>query len=508
LINHQLIRNISGIIFLAGATGNFNLHGQKVNNPNIVLILADDLGYGDVSSYNANSRIKTSNIDSVASRGLIFKDAHSNSSVSTPTRYGILTGRYCWRTSLQEGVLDGYSDPLIPEDRLTIASMLRLSGYNTAYIGKWHLGLKWARKSSNREDVDYTRPFSHGPLSLGFDYFFGISGSLDMPPYVYLENKKIVGIPDSITENNSTAQLWRKGPVSKDFRHRECLPIMVQKAISYLNEKASDNKSFFLYLALPAPHTPILPLSEFKGKSGIGEYGDYVLEVDHFIGDIVKCLKENKLFDNTIFIITSDNGCSPAAGTKELEKLGHFPSAQFRGYKADLYEGGHREPLIISWPKKIKREFIGNQLISLTDLMATFAELTGFKLSDNQAEDSFSFFPLLLNPSSAFMGREAMVQHSYYGNFAIRKGDWELLLTPYSGGWGFPQQGIDDGKIKSLPKFQLYNLKNDPGERNNLYNNHRSKAKQLKKLMIRYIKDGRSTPGKIQKNDGQINYEF
>ena len=496
------------ITLLAGISSCYHTLASENRNPNIVLILTDDLGYGDVSIFNPSSKIQTSNIDKIGRQGIVFTDAHSNSSVCTPTRYGILTGRYCWRSFLQQGVLDGYSEPIIKSTRLTIASMLKAKGYSTACIGKWHLGWNWAKKGISSDSIAYDKPIESGPLSLGFDYFYGFSGSLDMPPYVYVEGNNPVSIPNKITENRSVQKLWRKGPVAPDFDHQECLSNLTSMSKKYIEEKANGENPFFLYFAMPAPHTPILPGDGFKGKSGIGDYGDFVFEVDSMIGVIISTLKEKNIFDNTILIVTSDNGCSPAAGTNELEKLGHSPSAQYRGYKADLFEGGHRVPLVVSWPRKIKTGRIRDQLICTTDFMATFAQLTGFKLSDNQGEDSFSFYSQLSGKPTFQKKRKVIVHHSYYGQFSIRKGDWKLLLTPYSGGWSFPQQGAHDKEILHHSKFQLYNLKNDVGEKTNLCDRYPAKVEDLKNLMIRYISNGRSTVGKSQPNDVLVNCSF
>jgi arylsulfatase A len=508
MTNSAFHGGIAMILFLTGVGSQSQLLAQKKNLPNIVLLLMDDLGYGDVSILNPNSKIQTPNIDALGKQGIVFTDAHSNSSVCTPTRYGILTGRYCWRSSLQQGVLDGYSEPIIPKNRLTIASLVKKYNYSTACIGKWHLGWNWAKKEGNPEVIDFARPISDGPLSLGFDYFYGFSGSLDMPPYVYVENNMPVSIPSRMTENLSKLHFWRRGEASADFDHGQCLPFLNKKITSYIEERSNDRGPFFLYFAMPSPHTPILPTDEFKGKSGLGDYGDYVIETDYMVGKLVKTLKERQLFENTILIIASDNGCSPAAGTTELERLGHYPSAGYRGYKADIFDGGHRVPFIISWPAKVKSGQINNQLICTTDFMATFAEMLGYVLMNNQGEDSFSFYSSLIQKSPPKQNRKDIVSHSYYGNFSIRKGEWKLLLTPYSGGWSFPMQGVDDSVAYKMPAMQLYNLNSDIGEKNNLMNEYPRKVKELENLMKKYLLTGRSSPGKKQKNDVRVKIDF
>lgn len=498
--------NLSALMLLAGFSQQSQASVNPGKYPNIVLILADDLGYGDVSAYNPRSKIITQNIDALARSGIKFLDAHTNSSVSTPTRYGLLTGRYAWRSELQSGVLDGYSRPIINNDRLTIAAMLKTRGYSTACIGKWHLGWTWQMK--NGSEIDFASPIHNGPTSVGFDYFYGISASLDMPPYVYVEQNRVVSLPGSTGKGGAGLQYWRNGPKAEDFDLEDCLPLLTQKAVGYIDSNASKKNPFFLYFALTAPHTPILPQEEFRNKSGIGDYGDFVLEVDHMIGKIVQSLKKNKIFNNTIVIVTADNGCSPAAGTDQLERAGHFPGAGFRGYKGDLYEGGHRVPFIVAWPQKIKKAKESTQIVSTTDFMATFARLIQFDLNGNQGEDSYSFYDELSGKKSNTAKRTDLVMHSYYGDFSIRKGSWKLLLTPYSGGWSYLQEYAANPSKDSLPKFQLYNLDNDTGEKKNVVQEYPEEAAKLKELLEGYIANGRSTAGKVQKNDVPVKTKF
>lgn len=300
--------------------------GQQ-RQPNIVFILADDMGYGDVSYLGGDSsRLNTAHIDRLAREGVIFTDAHSSSSVSTPTRYGILTGRYNWRSDLKEGVLYGYDKALIPQGRETIASMLKRQGYTTAGIGKWHLGWDWANVDAGKEKVDFSQPIQNGPTTCGFDYFYGIAGSLDMAPYVYVENDRVTALPDRETVNEGKYSWWRKGPTGSDFEHEQVLPNVVGRACDYIKEKAQSDQPYFLYLPLPAPHTPILPSAEFRGKSGLGEYGDFVLMVDAMVGQVLDAVAASGEEENTIVVFTTDNGCSPAAGIDELKALGHSPN--------------------------------------------------------------------------------------------------------------------------------------------------------------------------------------
>ncbi len=489
------------LLLASGAT----VRSQEAK-PNIVFILADDLGYGDVSCLNENGKIPTPNIDRIAKSGVKFTDAHSSSAVCTPTRYGILTGRYNWRSTLKQGVLNGFSKPLIPSDRTTMASMLKDRGYQTGAIGKWHLGLNWVNINQIADSVDYTKPIGNGPTTLGFDYFFGISASLDMPPYVYIENDRATSIPDHITKGNninvgspgSNGSYWRQGPTGSDFDHQDCLPSMVSHAIKFIEEKSLSEKPYFLYLALPAPHTPILPSKEFRGKSGLNSYADFVLMVDSKVGKVLDAIERSGKNKNTIVVFASDNGCSPWADFPALIEKGHNPSYIFRGTKADLFDGGHRIPCLVQWPAKIKVPHTVSQTICLNDFMRTFAEITGYQIQDNEAEDSYNILPASLNPEYKKIIREAIVSHSINGSFTIRQGEWKLLLAAGSGGWSSPKPGKEE---EGLPPVQLYNLKNDPSEKVNLQAKNPEMVQKLSALLKKYIDDGRSTPGKPQKND-------
>ncbi|WP_297906046.1 arylsulfatase [uncultured Parabacteroides sp.] len=490
--------SLGGLLVFSGCAQQRPLDAMK---PNIVFIFADDMGYGDVSALNENSKLQTPNIDRIAHEGVIFTDAHSSSSVSTPSRYSVLTGRYNWRSTEKFGVLNGYSKALIREDRRTIAHVLRDCGYETAAIGKWHLGWDWNNIEAGKDSVDFSKPIANGPTSRGFDYYYGIAASLDMAPYVYVENDKVTALPDRITENKGGYGWWRKGPTGADFEHERTLPHLVDKAVEYIWEKSGNNKPFYLYLPLPAPHTPILPVKEYQGKSGLNPYGDFVLMVDDMVGRVMKALKDTGADENTIIVFSTDNGCSPEANFNLLQEKGHSPSYIYRGHKADLFDGGHRVPCVVRWPARIKPHVV-NQTICLTDFFATFAAIADYRLKDTEGEDSYDIRPLLLNEKESGTIREATVHHSIDGDFTIRKGEWKLLLSPSSGGWSFPRPGRDDEVIKTLPKVQLYNMKEDPSETNNVCAEHPEIVKELRALMIKYIKDGRSTPGIPQKNDG------
>lgn len=445
--------------------------------------------------------MKTENLDRMAQEGVVFTDAHSSSSVSTPTRYGILTGRYNWRSTLKNNVLYGYDKALIPADRETMASMLRKNGYTTAGIGKWHLGWDWDNIDAGKDKVDFSKPVQNGPTTRGFDYFYGFCGSLDMAPYVYIENDMPASLPDRETVNEGKYSWWRKGPTGADFVHEEVLPNLVDRACNYIKEKAKADQPYFLYLPLPAPHTPILPTEEFRGKSGIGEYGDFVLMVDAMVGKVLQAVKESGEDGNTIVVFTTDNGCSPAAGIKEMEAQGHRPNSIYRGHKADLFDGGHRIPCILRWPEGTKPHEV-RQTVCLTDFYATFAAINGYKLMDSEGEDSYNLLPAIVSETEIDPIREATVHHSIDGQFTIRQGDWKLLLSASSGGWSAPTP-TDTLALDSLPPIQLYNMKDDPSETTNVEAEHPEIVSRLRALMAKYVREGRSTPGAPQKNDGE-----
>lgn len=478
-----------------------------MSKPNLVYILADDMGYGDVSCLNPHAAFQTPNFDRLGAEGAIFTDAHATSAVCTPSRYGILTGRYNWRSRLKEGVLGGYSSHLIENGRKTVADLLRENGYATGCVGKWHLGMDWTLHRPFTEEersdfffpgenVDFSVPVKNGPVDRGFDSYFGISASLDIPPYVYIENDRPTALPDHEYEGSEAPAFARRGPCGPDFRHEEVLPTLTQKAKEFIS--AHRNEPFFLYFPLPAPHTPILPSAQFRGKSHTNDYGDFCLMCDDVVGQIMQQLKEEGLEENTILIYTSDNGCSPAANIPELLACGHNPSAQFRGHKADIYEGGHRIPLLIRWPEMIRPGSRADETVCLCDLMATMAELLGVKLPDNMGEDSVSNLPLWRGEYGPI--REYTVHQSIDGSLSIRKGKYKLEMCPGSGGWSFPVPGTPDEK--GLPSIQLYDLENDEGETHNLAPEHPEVVEPLRELLFRCVMQGRSTPGAAQMNNG------
>ncbi|MBL7077076.1 MAG: arylsulfatase [Kiritimatiellae bacterium] len=473
--------------------------------PNIVYILADDMGYGDVSCLNADSKIRTVHLDRMAADGMAFEDAHASSAVCTPSRYSILTGRYNWRSSMKQSVLSGYSRHLIEPGRMTVASMLKQHGYHTAMIGKWHLGWDWTTTDGepaqgDGSNLDFAGPVANGPDCFGFDYYYGHCGSLDMAPYVYVENGKITAQPDRVTENTDKFTWWRKGPTGSDFQHEDVLPNFTRRSVDYIEKQGAAGEPFFLYFPLPAPHTPILPLPEFRGKSGTNLYGDFCLQVDDVVGQIMAALERAGVADNTILVFTTDNGCSPEADFEELAALGHHPSHVFRGHKADIYEGGHRIPLIVRWPQGIEAGGTSSETVCLCDLMATVADIVGDAVPDTAGEDSVSNLPVWQGQTLDGPLREATVHHSINGSFSIRQGRWKLEMCPGSGGWSHPRPGSDD--IADLPPIQLYDLEADVGERTNVQDQHPDVVEKLTALLTSYVRDGRSTPGAPQPNTG------
>jgi len=465
--------------------------------PNIVFIMADDLGYGDPGCYNRQSKIPTPAVDRFAAEGIRFSDAHTPSAVCTPTRYGVLTGRYCWRSSLKSGVLGGYSEPLIETGRLTVASLLRRQGYATGCVGKWHLGLGWVRKDTNKkpaaDNIDWAKPVTHGPPSLGFDYSYIIPASLDMDPYGWLENGRLVEAPTDRTPGSKRrwdggGGFWRAGPVAPSFDFTGVLPTITDKAIKFVERQERD-KPFFLYVPLAAPHTPWMPTDEFRGKTEADWYGDFVAQVDASIGRIIQAVDKAGARNETLVIVTSDNGSHWPV--HQIEKFGHRANDGWRGQKADIHDGGHRVPFVCRWPARIVPGTQSEQTVCLTDLMATCAAIVGTTLPDDAGQDSYNILPAMLNPHLKTPIREATVHHSLQGMFAIRQGPWKLIQGRGSGGFTAP------ARIKPKPgepKGQLYNLDNDPAERHNLWAERPEIVERLTALLERYKQQGHSRP--------------
>ena len=449
--------------------------------PNIVYILADDLGWGDVQCYAPEtSLIPTPNADRLAEEGIVFTDAHSGSAVCTPTRLGILTGRYSWRTPLQRGIVKASSPNLIEEGRPTVASFLQDHGYHTAALGKWHLGFEFVDPKtglSYSSEPTRTPPVGaripDGPLTRGFDYFQGFLHARLMP--VVIEN-------DMVIEHDASAHM---------------LPRLTRAAGEYIRSRAREEQPFFLYLALNSPHQPLIPSPDWIGRSGLGVYADFVMQTDHVIAAVDEALEETGLWENTLVIFTSDNGCMAAPAIDEVVERGHRVSGPYRGLKSDLWEGGHRVPFIARWPGRIEPGTVSDRLICLNDLFATVADLLDQEPPPSGCEDSFSILPALLGRPEESV-RPGVIHHSLSGHFAYRKGRWKLLLARGSAGWSSPtEREVPD----DAPRGQLYDLVADPGETTNLYAEEREVVDNLLEELSALVRDGRSSPGPPAEND-------
>jgi arylsulfatase A-like enzyme len=489
------------------------------NNPNIIFILADDMGYGDLGCYNPESMIPTPNMDKLASQGIRFLDAHSPAALCTPSRYGLLTGRYCWRTRLKKGVILGYDEnPLIEKGRSTIASVLKDKGYGTACFGKWHLGMNWQTKNGyqiqndsdkwinnpvlheNEKNIDFSKPVSGGPLELGFDYFFGSLGcTTSDPPYCFIENNSIPVIP---SEQNPSKYNGLPGFVpgawSKGFPLEEVDVVFTNKAIEYMEDRIEKRQRdpFFVYLALSSPHNPFLPPDFTKGKSKEGPRGDLVMVVDWSVGKIMEFLKMKGIEDNTILIVTSDNGAVKGAN-------GHLSEWKFRGYKSNIWEGGHRVPFIARWPGKIAPGTSSEEVISLTDMFASVSSLVSHSVTENEAEDSYDVLPAILGNRLKNKEDAVRIFHSGGGVFAIRKGDWILIQgtsgAGASSGTGAGNTGIHPDSLRM--SGQLYNLAQDPFQKINLWKDKPTLRDSLVAL-LKIVKSHAGSNQKYIKSDG------
>ncbi len=496
---HRLFPNCAVAVFLALFAVELAVAKSP---PNVIVVMADDLGIGDVSPTNPECKIKTPKLQQMADEGLTFLDAHTPSSVCTPTRYGLLTGRYNWRSRLAKGVLNGTSDHLIPPDRPTLGHLMRASGYHTAMIGKWHLGWDWNKQG---KQIDFSKPIVNGPDINGFDQYYAHCGSLDMPPYVWVDTGKATAIPtreEGVTRAEDRYGWYRKGPISPDFEIENVLPHLFEKSIEHVKQHAGGDEPFFLYLALPAPHTPIVPVPPFKDASGMNPYADFVMQVDHHMGELLAAVKQAGIDNNTLVMFTSDNGCSPQANFEALAEFGHAPSAVYRGHKADIYEGGHRVPFIVRWPGTVDGGRSTDALACLTDVYTTLREITQQEPQPRGGEDGFSLMPIF--EGEATSRRTSLISHSISGEFAIREGDWKLCLCRGSGGWSEPKENT--AKKRGLPKMQLFNLAKDPGEQNNLLDSEPEKVEHLLELLQQHVQQGRSTPGPALENDREVTF--
>ena len=486
---------------------------------NIIVLYADDLGYGDVQCYNPErGRIPTPHIDQLAAEGMRFTDGHSSSGVCSPSRYTILTGRYHWRSRLQSGIVGLWGPPLITPDRLTIGSLAKRNGYQTACIGKWHLGWNWpipaerkdlfrttgyqGKKELQATDAHrnawrevFSQRIPGGPLAVGFDEYFGTDVP-NWPPYCFIRNDRTLGIPSEYADPGLFVrnQASQQGPALKDWTLEPILPALGDRASEFIRHAAKSEAPFLLYLPFTAPHTPLSVNESWKGKSGLNLYADFVMETDAVVGRVLKALNDSGAASNTLVVFTSDNGCAPYIDVAELERKGHFASGPLRGYKADAWEGGHRVPFIVRWPGVVKPGTVNDQLVHQADLLATFADVLGDTLSDDAGEDSFSLLPLLHGQDQPI--RETSVSCSIRGVPSLRSGSWKYIPTPGSGGWS---KGGDQNQ-----PAQLYDLSVDLAETRNRAAAEPARLKSMQALLEQVITRGRSTPGLPQNNDVKV----
>lgn len=479
--------------------------------PHVLLIYTDDQGYGDVSALNPKSRFQTPNLDRLVREGMAFTDAHSSDTVCTPSRYGLLTGRYSWRTRMKNGVMGAEGEGLIAEGRTTLASMLRDSGYRTAMVGKWHLGMTFHGNKGNR---DWSRPVLDGPVDKGFDYFYGIPASMNYGVLTYIENRRILDPPTLWTQkkaNELAIADYRITPpyertrasgeleVAPSFDDQQVLTVFTKRAVQWLDDFASEggDEPFFLYVAYTSPHKPVIPIPEFQGKSEAGAYGDFMMETDAHIGSLLEALDRNEMTRDTLVLVTSDNG--PETTYRErLRRFGHASAGGLRGGKRDLYEGGHRVPFIVRWPAVVKPRQRSSDLVCQTDLLATMAEVLDWELEPDEAEDSVSFLPILKGEQRPT--RPPVIHHSSAGYFAIRDRRWKLNMIRGSGGSLAPR--IVEAK-PGEPQFELYDISADLAETNNVASQEPGVVSRLRDEITRIVTTGRSTAGPPADNDGE-----
>ena len=464
---------VAAMAILASTRYAARASGVDGANPNIIFLMADDWGFGDLSCYNPESKIPTPNIDRLAAEGMRFTDAHSPASICTPTRYAVLTGRYTWRSRLKRGVFGGYNYPLIEEGRMTLASLLKAQGYGTACMGKWHIGMHWGLKEGatrtedgnyRQSDIDFSKPITSGPNDVGFDYFLGTAGcTTDDPPVCFIENRHTVGIPVTMAALD-TAFEDRDMLMVPGYKHEEADVEFTNRAIWFMEDhlEKRPNDPFFIYLPLSIPHVPWLPPDFVQEKSQAGPRGDQCVLIDWCVGQLTEALDRLNVSENTLFIVTSDNGPRPGFN-------GHKSAGNLRGLKGSIYEGGHRVPFIARWPAKIKPGSTTGALTTFTDMMATFAAITGAELPDDAGEDSFNILPVLLGEDET--GREMVINHTGNNGFALRNGNWKLV------------QIMRGRRGNSEARTELYDLATDPYEKNDVREEHLAMAGEMLKTL-------------------------
>lgn len=493
---------LSAVLMLYPLTG---LHAAPTAaKPNVLILYADDMGYGDLGANNPASKIPTPHLDRLAAEGMRFTDGHSSSGICTPSRYAMLTGRHHWRDF--HDITQSFDGTVFKPGQLTLPAMMRQKGYATACIGKWHLGMDWdairkpgtSKKSIEYTDFDWTIPFPGGPLDHGFDHYFG-DNVINFPPYAWIENDRLVDPPDMTfrkTPGNAKEGGWecRPGPGRSDWDFYQNLPTLTRKGVDYIRSRKGKEQPFLLYFPMPSPHAPIVPTAAFDGKSKAGPYGDYVVQTDDTCGRLLTALREYGMESNTIVIFSSDNGPEFYAYARD-EKFDHSSAGPFRGLKRDIYEGGHHVPFIIRWPGVTKPGAVTGSLISQIDLMATLAAEVDFELPRNSAEDSFNFLPWLKGEAKA-SPRTSLVHNTNSKDYAIRDGDW--LLVDAKSGAARPAPPAWNQKHQQPPDdaqpVELFNLKEDIGQRNNLAAKNPDKVVQLKALLTRIREQGHSAP--------------
>lgn len=492
----------------------------RSSSPNVIFILADDMGYGDLACQNPQSQIPTPRLDQLCSQGMRFTDAHAGSAVCTPSRYNVLTGRYCWRSRLKQGIIWEWDAPLIEEGRQTVGHLLQAQGYRTACLGKWHLGWNWTLQDGSHpnehvkygayegaarvalgEKIDYTVPTTGGPCERGFDTYFGVDVP-NFPPYTWFENDRVVEAP-TVEKPPPEEMYGHPGKMAPDWSLEAMIPEFTRRAVEMIEEQPHQDKPLFLYLPLTSPHSPIVPNEPFKGKSGAGNYGDFVCEVDWVVGEVMDALERAGIAEDTLLIFTSDNGPEHETGDdigvwKRAQEYGHYSMDGLRGYKRDAWEGGHRVPYVARWPGVTPAGAVCDQLVGLGDLMATCAEITGGRIEDGMAEDSVSLLPLLQGRVDEPV-RKYAVHHAAHGPFAVRKGDWVLIdavegkdPTNHEPDWFREERGYE---AHDLPG-ELFNLGDDLAERRNRYLDEPAIVQELSEL-LEAVKNGNQPTGPV-----------
>ena len=472
------------------------------SRPNVVILYADDMGVADVSYGNPKAKIQTPNIDRLVSRGMSFSDGHSSSGICTPSRFALLTGQHHWRRF--HGIVGAFGKTVFEPDDFTIAKMFKKQGYRTGCFGKWHLGWDFdairkpsKTKQTSAASYDWTKRFPDGPLDQGFDRYFG-DGTINFPPYCWIDNDRFATIPTKPVMKSKPlagAGSFRPGPMAESWNPYDILPTITKKTIEWIEEQKAD-EPFFAYLAFNSPHYPIVPNKEFHGKSQAGFYGDFMIETDAMVGKVITALEKKGLLENTIVIFTADNGAENL-GFDRLAKFDHWSSGKFRGLKRDIYEGGHRVPFIVSWPGKIKEGSRSTEVVSQVDFAATFAKITGYKLNNKEAIDSYNLLPVLTGKEYQKPLRTATVQNTAKGKYALRQGDWVYLNTSSGAAQKEKKEYLEHFGLKTYPKETsglLFNLKDDPRQANNVYQEHPDKVAAMSKLLQAYRAGQRCAP--------------